>query len=382
VHSSLLPGTGPSVVAEVMLSGLIEQVDPGDPEQARFAFRAGVAEVLPEGASARDLYAALRTVARHLGVRFGGRSFEAALRTPDDLLRQGARVPLDEHAGEFARVAAPILRILGGRYRRLAEVLEQQGTTFELEPGPGPAPGRSVDVQAGAVLEGHGSLSASGTTDPPGTITNSIGMALVPIPAGEFRMGSPGFDPDAYDDEKPQHPVRITRPFYLGACPVTQAEYQAVMGANPSYFKEQPENPVETVSWYDAVRFCNSLSEREDLRPFFTIEGERVTVPDWGGAGYRLPTEAEWEYACRAGTPTRYSFGDDPAALGDHAWYSENSASTTHPVRQKHPNSWGLYDMHGNVWEWCWDVWDAEYYRQFTGGSPIDDPSGPPVNCR
>jgi formylglycine-generating enzyme required for sulfatase activity len=378
VHSSLLPGTGPSVVAEVMLSGLIEQVDPGDPEEARFAFRAGVADVLPEGASARDLYAALRTVARHLGVRFGGKSFEAALRTPDDLLRQGARVPLDELAGEFARAAAPILRILGGRYRRLAEVLEQQGATFELEPVPGPAQGRSVDVQAGAVLEGHGSLSASGTTDPPGTITNSIGMKLVPIPAGEFLMGSPDSDPDAYDDEKPQHRVRITRPFFLGACPVTQAEYEQVMGANPSLFKEQPANPVEQVSWYDAVRFCNRLSERESLRPFYTIEGERVTVPDWGGAGYRLPTEAEWEYACRAGTTTRYWFGDDPATLGDYAWYSGNSANTTHPVRQKHPNPWGLHDMHGNVWEWCWDVYDAEYYPWLSGEPPADDPSGPP----
>jgi formylglycine-generating enzyme required for sulfatase activity len=213
---------------------------------------------------------------------------------------------------------------------------------------------------------------------PPGTITNSIGMALVPIPSGEFQMGSPDSDPDAFDEETPQHAVRITRPFYLGACPVTQAEYRAVMGEGPSRFKDQPENPVEYVSWHDAVRFCNRLSERESLRPFYTIEGGWVTVPDWSGTGYRLPKEAEWEYACRAGTTTRYSFGDDPAALGDYAWYWDYSAQTTHPVRQKHANPWGLYDMHGNVFEWCWDIWDAEYYRQFAGGSPVDDPRGPP----
>jgi formylglycine-generating enzyme required for sulfatase activity len=208
---------------------------------------------------------------------------------------------------------------------------------------------------------------------PPGPITNSIDMKLVLIPAGEFLMGSPDSDQDADDDEKPQHRVRITRPFYLGACPVTQAQYQAVMGENPSHFKDQPESPVENLSWYDAVRFCNRLSEREDLRAFYTIEGERVTVPDWGGAGHRLPTEAEWEYACRAGTTTRYSFGDDPAALGDYAWCSGNSANTTHPVRQKHPNPWGLYDMHGNVCEWCRDVWDTNYYKD----SPVEDPLGP-----
>jgi formylglycine-generating enzyme required for sulfatase activity len=263
---------------------------------------------------------------------------------------------------------------------RLGLAVGQASKPTRAQPKPRPGKKRVQEV-AGPPPEARPAAPptrAPTSATPPGTITNSIGMALVPIPAGEFLMGSPDSDPDAYDWEKPQHRVRITRPFYLGACPVTQAEYRAVMGESPSHFKEQPENPVEIVSWYDAVRFCNRLSERDDLRPFYSIAGERITVPDWDGAGYRLPTEAEWEYACRAGTTTRYWFGDDPAALGDYAWYSENSAGRTHPVREKRPNSWGLYDMHGHVWEWCWDLWDAEYYRQFASGSLVDDPRGPP----
>ena len=142
-------------------------------------------------------------------------------------------------------------------------------------------------------------------------------MVLVRIEPGEFMMGSPDSDKDAEDDEKPRHRVRITRPFYLGKYEVTQAEYEAMMGDNPSHFKGKPKNPVENVSWLDAVRFCNQLSEREGLKPFYEISGETVQVPDWNGTGYRLPTEAEWEYACRAGTATRYSFGDDEASLGE-----------------------------------------------------------------
>ena len=162
-------------------------------------------------------------------------------------------------------------------------------------------------------------------------------MVLVRIEPGEFMMGSPDSDKDAEDDEKPRHRVRITRPFYLGKYEVTQAEYEAMMGENPSNFKGNPKNPVENVSWLDAVRFCNQLSEREGLKPFYGISGETVQVPDWNGTGYRLPTEAEWEYACRAGTATRYSFGDDEASLGEFAWFGGNSDSRTHEVGQKRP---------------------------------------------
>ena len=206
-------------------------------------------------------------------------------------------------------------------------------------------------------------------------------MVLVRIEAGEFMMGSRDSDKHFELNEKPRHRVRITRPFYLGKYVVTQAEYKAVTGRNPSFFKGQPKNPVESVSWFDAVRFCNQLSEREGLKPFykmkpfykFWIWGETVQVADWNGTGYRLPTEAEWEYACRAGTTTRFCFGDDDHGLGEFAWFDNNAGDGTHEVGQKRPNAFGLYDMHGNVWEWCWDWYSADYYKE----SPVDDPRGP-----
>ena len=177
--------------------------------------------------------------------------------------------------------------------------------------------------------------------------TNSIGMKLVLIPAGEFLMGSP--EGEGYLVEHPQHRVRITKAFYLGTCEVTQEQYERVMGSNPSCFckngsgKDQVSGqdtgsfPVEMVSWEDAVEFCRRLSE---------LPGEKSA-----GRVYRLPTEAEWEYACRAGSSGRYGFGDQERGLGEHGWFSDNSHGKTHPVGQKKPNAWGLYDVHGNVWE-------------------------------
>lgn len=238
----------------------------------------------------------------------------------------------------------------------------------------------------------------------PKAFTNSIGMKLVLIPAGEFLMGSPESDRNADDDEKPQHRVRITRPFYLGAYEVTvgqfrkfvedtgyktdaekdgqggvgyNAEKNELEGRKPQYswqntgFAQGDEHPVVNVSWNDAVAFCEWLSRKE-------------------GKKYRLPTEAEWEYACRAGTTTRYYCGDDPEGLAEVGNVADAAAKAkfpgwrftieardgyvfTAPVGRFRPNGFGVYDMHGNVWEWCADWYDGEYY----GRSPVDDPPGP-----
>ncbi|MCA2643837.1 MULTISPECIES: SUMF1/EgtB/PvdO family nonheme iron enzyme [unclassified Microcystis] len=161
-------------------------------------------------------------------------------------------------------------------------------------------------------------------------------LEMVDIPAGKFNMGS-----NEYEDEKPIHEV-IVPAFQIGKYPITQAQYQAVMGKASLMFPRNPQNPVKSVTQNDAKVFCKQLS--------------KLT-----GKNYRLPTEAEWEYACRAGTETRFSFGDDENQLGDYAWFSGNSDNVTHPVGEKLPNPWGIYDMHGNVWEWCADTYHESY---------------------
>jgi formylglycine-generating enzyme required for sulfatase activity len=234
--------------------------------------------------------------------------------------------------------------------------------------------------------------------------TNSIGMKLALSPPGEFQMGStpeqvawelqdgkkcnePRWYLERIPAEGPAHRVKIGRPFYLGLHEVTQSEYQRVMGVNPSAFCAKPmasssfnppldeqqsqhraarakraagqdtsRHPVETVSWNDAAEFCRRLS---------ALPAERAA-----NRAYRLPTEAEWEYACRAGTATRWSCGDNVAALKQCAWYGEIADDATHQVGEKRANPWSLYDMHGNVWEWCLDGYDTTYYER----SPIADP--------
>jgi formylglycine-generating enzyme required for sulfatase activity len=178
---------------------------------------------------------------------------------------------------------------------------------------------------------------------------------MVRINGGTFAMGSPGSEPERNDSEL-QHRVTVSS-FYLGRYEVTQREWWEVMGYNPSEFGGD-DLPVEKVSWYEAVEYCNARSWNEGLTPAYTINGEHVT---WNrnANGYRLPTEAEWEYACRAGTTTPYYTGNSVSGAG---WHKGNSGGKTHPVGQRQPNAWGLYDMHGNVDEWCWD-WGGEYPR-------------------
>jgi formylglycine-generating enzyme required for sulfatase activity len=187
--------------------------------------------------------------------------------------------------------------------------------------------------------------------------------AMVLIPAGSFTMGDEGGRPD----ESP-HIVSLGA-FYLDASPVTQEQYEKVMGVNPSKHKGK-RNPVERTQWTDAVRFCNKCSELEGLRPCYNVETGGC---DFDADGYRLPTEAEWEYACRAGGTGTYSFGDDAAQLPRYAWFKPLSQGKPRPLGQKLPNRWGLYEMHGNVWEWCNDWYGESYYRE----SPGEDPRGP-----
>jgi formylglycine-generating enzyme required for sulfatase activity len=199
-------------------------------------------------------------------------------------------------------------------------------------------------------------------------------MKLISAAGQSFQMGEVGI-------AEPVHAVSFTRDFYMDSTEVTQAEYERVTGMNPSNFTGDSANPVEQVTWFDAVLYCNARSKLEGRDTVYAY-----TAVDLSGnacdaltgisaamltKGYRLPTEAEWEYACRAGTSTEYYWGD--SIDGNYCWYYGNAGDSTHPVAQKMPNAWGLYDMSGNVWEWCHD-WYAGY-----SATAATDPTGPPT---
>ena len=233
-----------------------------------------------------------------------------------------------------------------------------------------------VAVVACLALDGRygGCDDADPDRKPIEIVENSIGMKLASIPAGEFLMGSPATDIDRDGDER-QHIVRITRPFRLGVHEVTQGEWTAVMEAAPwkgqLFVNEGDRHPVTYVGWEDATEFCRNLTEKERLAGLLKA-----------GESYRLPTEAEWEYACRAGSETRYHFREDERSIRAYAWYRANSfnfdGNYTREVGLKRMNAWGLFDMHGNVDEWCSDWYGEEYYRE----SPGADPQGPSLGIR
>jgi formylglycine-generating enzyme required for sulfatase activity len=198
-------------------------------------------------------------------------------------------------------------------------------------------------------------------------ITTPSGVAMVYVNGGSFTMGSSKGNPD----ETPPHKVSVGS-FLMDKYEVTSAQYITAELPNPSHWHENPKNPVERVRWRDAKQYCNERSLLEKLTPCYNEK-----TPDWdcdvAANGYRLPTEAEWEYACRTGADGDYEFGGADR-LRQFAWFGENGEKKTHPVGQKKPNRWGIYDLYGNVSEWCEDVYSPTYYQT----SPATDPTGPP----
>jgi formylglycine-generating enzyme required for sulfatase activity len=182
-------------------------------------------------------------------------------------------------------------------------------------------------------------------------------LEMVLLPAGKFVMGASPGDKNARDEEKPPHQVRISKPFYIGKYLLTQEQWEAVMGESSESLHTGPKNPVDDITFVGAQRLLGKLNAK-------------IKIHGWR---FALPTEAQWEFACRAGSTTMYCFGNDATELREYAWYNDNSGGKTHPVGEKRPNAWGLYDMHGNVGEYCRDMFDRNYYRS----SPEIDPTGP-----
>lgn len=201
----------------------------------------------------------------------------------------------------------------------------------------------------------------------PRSVTTKSGIEMVALPGGTFKMGDNAGD----TDEQPAHQVRVTG-FSMDVREVTQESYQKLMGKNPAKFKS-PDNPVERASWVSAAQYCNMRSSIEGFEPCYDPETYQC---DFSANGYRLPTEVEWEYACRAGTTTRWSFADSETQLAKYGWFKTNGQKTTHQVGGKTHNPWGLFDMHGNVAEWCNDFYAESYDHPKGGAFPVGPASG------
>lgn len=202
----------------------------------------------------------------------------------------------------------------------------------------------------------------------PEIITTPIGIEMVSIPAGSFEMGTSKGEAE----EGPPHRVTVDA-FLIDRYEVTQEEYEKMVIGNPAKYKD-PKHPIERVRWMEAALYCNARSSAEGLEPCYN---EETYECNFNANGYRLPTEAEWEYACRAGSDADYSFGATGQQLAEYAWFKENSGDRTHPVGSKKPNAWGLYDMNGNVGEWCQDVYDGKIYEKPSEPNPCNITGGP-----
>ena len=337
-------------MAEVFLGGLLKPVSEVNlethPDQVLYDFMDGVRELLVDSVPLSYVKDVVDEVSEYVAKKAGLslESFAAVLRNPQKVWEG----EFTDEVRYFATVSPGVLRRLGGEFVQVAEELEanlgstiqEKLFTFEV-----------VTVDNSDNIINRTQESARQKIE---NLGNGIKLEMVYIPGGSFLMGSPENEAGRYSSESPQHIITL-RPFFMSKYPITQDQYQAIMGNNPSYFKGG-NRPVETVHWGDAIQFCRQLSKRT-------------------GKGYMLPSESQWEYACRAGTTTPFYFGETITSKlvnydGDYTYGKAPKGQyrgETTDVGNFPPNSFGLYDMHGNVWEWCQDIWHSNY-----DGAPVD----------